>query len=78
MSNVTGHYVTTTVAGESVRAFVPNALPPRMPTKEAADLIGPLRSADTAISKLNLAGEMIPSIDWFIYAFLRKEALLSS
>ena len=25
-----------------------------------------------------LAGEMVPSLDWFIYAFVRKEALLSS
>jgi Fic family protein len=78
MSKVTGRYIATTVAGESVQAFVPNSLPPRIPTKEATDLIEPLRDADAALSKLNLAGEMIPSIDWFIYAFLRKEALLSS
>ena len=78
MSKVTGRYIATTVAGESVRAFVPNSLPPRIPAKQAAGLIEPLRDADAALSKLNLAGEMIPSIDWFIYAFLRKEALLSS
>jgi Fic family protein len=78
MSKITGHYTTTTVAGEPVRAFVPNALPPHLPAKASAELIEPLRAADTALSKLNLAGEMVPSIDWFIYAFLRKEALLSS
>jgi Fic family protein len=78
MSKITGHYITTTVGGEPVRAFVPTALPPRLPAREAAGLIEPLRGADTALAKLNLAGEMIPSVDWFIYAFLRKEALLSS
>jgi Fic family protein len=78
MNKVTGHYITTMVAGEPVRAFIPNVLPPRLSTKDAAELIEPLRGADTALAKLNLAGEMIPSIDWFIYAFLRKEALLSS
>src|SRR5690606_9829273 len=25
-----------------------------------------------------LAGEMVPSLDWFIYAFVRKEAVVSS
>ena len=78
MRKVSGHYITTTITGEPVRAFVPNGLPPHLTAKEAAELIDSLRDAETAISKLNLAGEMIPSIDWFIYAFLRKEALLSS
>jgi Fic family protein len=78
VSKVTGHYIITSVTGGSVRAFIPNALPPPLRAKEAADLDEPLRGAATALSKLNLAGEMIPSIDWFIYAFLRKEALLSS
>jgi Fic family protein len=78
VSRATGHYITTTAAGESARAFVPDALPPRLSTKDAAELNEPLRAADTALAKLNFAGDMIPSIDWFIYAFLRKEALLSS
>ncbi|MCZ6716503.1 MAG: Fic family protein, partial [Gammaproteobacteria bacterium] len=78
MTRSTGHYVTTTVAGESVQAFVPNALPPKLTAKALAELQGPLQAAEAALDKLNLAGEMIPSLDWFIYAFVRKEALLSS
>ncbi len=78
MIRSTGHYVTTTVAGESVQAFVPNALPPKLTAKALAELQGPLQAAEAALDKLNLAGEMIPSLDWFIYAFVRKEALLSS
>lgn len=74
----TGQYVTTAVADESVEAFVPNPLPPRLKSEQLAPLAEPLREAQTALVRLDLAGEMIPSIDWFIYAFVRKEALLSS
>lgn len=66
------------VAGESFEAFVPEPLPPRLAAKEFAALDEPLRKAEAALARLDLAGEMIPSLDWFIYAFVRKEALLSS
>lgn len=74
----TGQYVTASVAGESFEAFVPEPLPPRLAAKELATLDEPLRKAEAALARLDLAGEMIPSLDWFIYAFVRKEALLSS
>ena len=74
----TGQYVTTAVAGESVEAFVPNPLPPRLTSQRLAVLAEPLQEAETALVRLELAGEMIPSVEWFIYAFVRKEALLSS
>lgn len=73
-----GRYITTTVAGESVHAFLPNALPPKLSMKELGGLKEPLKAAESALARLNLAGAMIPSLDWFIYAFIRKEALLSS
>ncbi len=78
MNGKTGRYVTTTVAGESVQAFVPDALPPELPEGALDELRAPLQAAEAALAKLSLAGEMIPSLDWFIYAFVRKEALLSS
>jgi Fic family protein len=37
-----------------------------------------LRAAEQALTRLELAGAMVPSLDWFIYAFVRKEAVLSS
>ena len=77
-SKPTGHYITTTVAGESVKAFVPDRLPPNLEPKQLATLTAPMRTAEAALARLDLAGEMIPSMDWFIYAFVRKEALLSS
>jgi len=75
----TGRYERTTVGGEEVAAFVPHALPPADPPIVVdAALAEHLRAATQALVRLELAGEMIPSLDWFIYAFVRKEAVLSS
>ncbi len=79
MARVTGRYERTAVAGEEVRAFVPRPLPPADPTlsldSEALALLG---RAERELSRLELAGEMVPSVDWFIYGFVRKEAVISS
>jgi Fic family protein len=75
----TGRYERTTVGGEEVAAFVPYALPPADPPIVVdAALAERLRAAEQALVRLELAGEMVPSLDWFIYAFVRKEAVLSS
>ncbi len=75
----TGRYERTTVGGETVAAFVPHGLPPADPPI-AVDtaLATSLRAAEQALVRLELAGEIVPSLDWFIYAFVRKEAVLSS
>lgn len=73
-----GQYLETTVGEETVRAFVPDPLPPQLSQQAFQTLREPLRSAESAIDRLALAGEMIPSVNWFIYSFVRKEALLSS
>lgn len=75
----TGRYESTTSSGEQVRALVPHALPPDAPPLliEGA-LADRVRTAEQALARLELAGEMVPSLDWFIYAFVRKEAVLSS
>lgn len=79
MTRVTGTYKTTTVAGESVKAFVPYSLPPKGPKLELTQALNfLLQNAQLALDKLNLAGKMVPSLDWFIYAFVRKEAVTSS
>lgn len=75
----TGRYERTTVGGEEVAAFVPHALPPSNPSIVVdAALSDGIRAAEQALVRLELAGEMAPSLDWFIYAFVRKEAVLSS
>lgn len=75
----TGRYERTAVGGEAVAAFVPEPLPPRAPPIVVGDVLAArLRTAEAAMIRLELAGEMVPSLDWFIYAFVRKEAVLSS
>lgn len=74
----TGRYERTTVGGEEVAAFVPHDLPPAHPKLVVDALAERLRAAEHALVRLELAGEMVPSLDWFIYAFVRKEAVLSS
>jgi len=74
----TGHYVTTTVASEAVDAFVPDSLPPELAVEQLALLSDLLHEAGASLARLELAGDLIPSLDWFLYAFVRKEALLSS
>src|SRR4051812_33211323 len=71
-----GRYEKSTVAGEAVSAFVPDPLPPQL--KLTAGLQEKVRLAEQKLSRLELAGEMVPSLEWFIYAFVRKEAVVSS
>lgn len=67
------------MGGEEIAAFIPLALPPANPPLElSATLADRLRAAEQALIRLELAGEMVPSLDWFIYAFVRQEAVVSS
>ncbi len=76
---ITGKYERVSVGGEDVAAFIPAPLPPAAPPLIINEnLAERLRHAEHALARLELAGEMIPSLDWFIYAFVRKEAVLSS
>ena len=79
MKRTTGQYERTLAGSEEVLAYVPFALPPREPTLRMNDRIGKrLRAAEHALARLDLAGEMVPSLEWFLYAFVRKEAVISS
>src|SRR5438270_6361158 len=79
MPRAVGRYERTAVAGEAVAAFTPDPLPPtRPPLSLDAGTRDLLRSAEQKLNRLDLAGEMVPSIEWFIYAFVRKEAVVSS
>lgn len=78
-ARVTGTYETTTVAGEHVEAFLPAPLPPGAPPLDLSGRLSEvLTAADRAIARLDVAGALVPSLDWFLYAFVRKEAVLSS
>jgi Fic family protein len=79
MQRITGTYDRTTVAGEEVSAFIPHELPPHAPPLILdPELQDALARAEQALARLELAVDMVPSIDWFIYGFVRKEAVLSA
>jgi Fic family protein len=79
MARTVGTYEQTSTAGETVNAFVPAPLPPKNPPLDMnAELSGLLQCAEAGISRLRFAGSMVPSLDWLLYSFVRKEAVVSS
>ncbi|MDJ0762177.1 MAG: Fic/DOC family N-terminal domain-containing protein [Myxococcota bacterium] len=79
MKRKTGESEHSTVAGEEVRAFIPYPLPPRDPPLDLDGELAPLLArAEEQVQLLDLAGDLVPSIEWFVYAFVRKEAVLSA
>ena len=79
MARETGRYETASVAGETVAAFVPFPLPPANPTlKLDKPTQAMLHAAETNLARLDGAGRMVPSVDRFVYAFSRREAVVSS
>lgn len=67
------------MADEQVRSFIPHPLPPKTPPLILdAKITQLLADATAAISRLAVAGAMVPSADWFLYGFVRKEAVITS
>ncbi|MHC4470613.1 MAG: Fic family protein [Planctomycetota bacterium] len=73
----TGQYEVTAVGGEQVRAFVPDPLPPEPPLDLAA-VQGSLEKALLALGRLDGLSTLLPDTHLFLYAYVRKEAVLSS
>jgi Fic family protein len=74
----TGTYVQVPLADEPFDAFVPAPLPPRPPlqlTVKDRDLV---EQANRALGRLDGLTALLPNTDLFIYAYVRKEALVSS
>jgi Fic family protein len=79
MPRTTGTYRVTTTNDEQVRAYVPRPLPPTKPSLVLDDSTQELLiQSNAALARLAVAGSMVPSADWFIYGFVRKEAVVSS
>jgi Fic family protein len=72
-----GTYVETTVASETVRAYVPPNLPPTPPV-DIGCLISALGAADRAVGRLDGITRLLPEQTLFLYMYVRKEAVLSS
>lgn len=79
MQRTTGTYAVSRYETEEVRAFVPLPLPPRDPPLALdAETGGLLVEAQGALGQLSVASNMVSAPSWFIYAFVRKEAVVSS
>lgn len=76
--DITGHYAPSIAGRETVRAFVPEPLPP----KPALDLSGDrqrlLEQAALAVGRLDSVSALLPDPQLFLYAYVRREAVLSS
>ncbi|MBI2794199.1 MAG: Fic family protein [Ignavibacteria bacterium] len=73
-----GTYKTTTVAGELVRAFVPSPLPPVPPIDMTSELNRIMEKALLACGRLDGISALLPDPTIFLYAYVRREAVLSS
>ena len=74
----TGHYEAWTSGGEEIRAFIPVPLPPAPPLVLEGRLRQSLETATLALGRLDGVATLLPDPALFIYAYVRKEAVLSS
>ena len=78
MKRISGTYHITKWGEEEVSAFIPSPLPPTPPLSLDAETRTALSEAMAALGKLAVAADMVPNADWFLYGFVRKEALITS
>lgn len=72
-----GSYVRHDFGGEIVRAYVPPPLPPDPPVRlDGMQLL--FEQANQSLGRLDGLASVLPDLDLFIYAYVRKEAVLSS
>jgi len=71
-----GQYITTTVAGEPSRAFIPPPLPPA--GLDLSGLYQQLDRANRALGRLDGLTVLLPDVKFLLYLYVRKEALVSS
>ena len=75
---ITGQYEITAVGGEQVRAFIPHPLPPDPPPDLTNARQRLLERATLALGRLDSITLLLPDPNLFLYAYVRREAVLSS
>lgn len=73
-----GRYITTSTTGETVKAYVPNPLPPEPPLQILTALRRELDKALLALGRLDSVSSYLPDANLLLYTYIRKEAVLSS
>jgi Fic family protein len=76
--NSTGHYETSLAGGETVRAFVPEDLPPVPGLDFSGGRQQLLEKATLALGRLDSVCMLLPDPQLFLYSYIRREAVLSS
>lgn len=74
----TGTWRTETSSGEAVRAFIPAPLPPVPPLQLDAIAQSNVDDSLLALGRLDSVALLMPDTRLFLYAYVRKEAVLSS
>lgn len=73
-----GEYQEITAGGETYRAFAPAPLPPEPPLDLSHERQRKLERATLALGRLDSITLLLPDPSLFLYAFVRREAVLSS
>lgn len=73
-----GKYLERIIDGERAPAFVPAPLPPMPPIEFSREHYDLLEKANRALGRLDGITTLLPDTAFFIYNYVRKEALLSS
>ena len=74
----TGKYLQNQIGDQPSSAFVPAPLPPEPPIQLEPRLQQGLESAGLALGRLDGVSSLLPDKSLFLYAYVRKEAILSS
>jgi len=75
---VGGTYEISMAGGERVKAFIPHALPPEPPLDLTGGRQQLLENATLALGRLDSVSLLLPDAHIFLYAYVRREAVLSS
>lgn len=73
-----GRYAEVAAAGETFKAFVPAPLPPRPVIDWTPALRARFEAAMLVLGRLDAVTDLLPNAALVLYAFVRKEAVLSS
>jgi Fic family protein len=76
--SISGRYEVSRVGGEDVRAFIPFPLPPSPPVELSGPRLAMLEKAILSIGRLDSVSTLLPDAGLFLYAYIRREAVLSS